>query len=191
MYTQRAPHQHSGGTHAVLAAAELWAKACPAEPFHFNPNATKAGNWPSVAPAVVTPAEVMLSGQQIQLDRTWFGELKKACVGTHEPVVACEITSVLRCVRKVCVFNRCTLIHSYMHVVLPAMHDSSRRRLAGIDLASAAFLQRAMVGYQRLLYLIAKHPKAVQRIRFSPSPPIDLFWCAPLSCVPVLMCVCV
>lgn len=45
---------------------------------------------------------------------------------------------------------------------------------------SVAFLHRSLLGYQRFLYLLAKFPKTLQRIGFSPSPPIDLFWCASL-----------
>jgi len=46
----------------------------------------------------------------------------------------------------------------------------------GTDIFSDAFLQRAHLGYQRMLCLKSRHNDKVENIGFSPCPSIDLIW---------------
>jgi len=46
----------------------------------------------------------------------------------------------------------------------------------GVDVYSTAFLRKAQLGFQKFMYLLAKWPVKMDRIGFSPCPPIDLMW---------------
>jgi len=51
-----------------------------------------------------------------------------------------------------------------------------RRATEGVDISAKAFLRRAVLGFQRFMYLLTKYPVRTETCAFSPCPPIDLIW---------------
>jgi len=46
----------------------------------------------------------------------------------------------------------------------------------GVDVFSSAFLERAHLGYQRMMYLKWKYSHRMEAVGFAPCPSVDLIW---------------
>lgn len=98
----------------------------------------------------ISAPATLVAPLHVKLDRTWLTALQRATQGFFFFSSECVMLSFL--------YNFFFFFGT------------------GIDVKSSGFLQRSLLGYQRFLYLTAKLPNTLQRLCFSPSPPIDLFW---------------